>query len=307
MYRFLFPLLLLLASSKLVFAQSYQELLSQSQFTTHNGQSLNFKAVIGNKPIYIKFWASWCVPCNQQMPHFQQAYQTLGRDIQFLSVNLDLNDNEDSVADIIKKYNLTVPTISDSSGKLAKAFELEGTPLHVLLDKDGKLVHKGHDADEKLDLRLALLASKEPKDFPEIRLQQHGKDFISHKIASEGTSVLYFSSSWCDWYLKDSRPEQSQNCIQGQQLFNQWYQQHPEIYSLGVLSRLWTTEKELSEYQDKYKVQHQLAIDKSNNAFIAYGIRQLPTLILIKDGKEVARVTEFKGLATLEQELQTKL
>lgn len=51
-----------------------QNILTHSPFVTHQGQKLDFGPILGQQPIYIKFWASWCVPCNEQMPHFQQAY-----------------------------------------------------------------------------------------------------------------------------------------------------------------------------------------------------------------------------------------
>lgn len=220
-----------------------------------------------------------------------------------MSVNIDINDDEKSVKDILNTYQLTMPTITDTGGKLAKEFELIGTPMHILINREGKLVHRGHDADDQLDTRLALLGTKTPGQLPEILLQYNNKDSVGHKVAAKGLSLLYFSSTWCDWYLKESRPMQSENCQTGQQLFNQLTKQYSTVPALGIHSRLWTTSKELNAYQKKYQVHHELAIDASNNGFIGYQISTLPTLLVIQDGKEVARVTDFTDMATLSQKV----
>jgi len=45
---------------------------------TIDGDVIDLGGLYGRKAVYIKFWATWCVPCRQQMPHFEQAYETAG-------------------------------------------------------------------------------------------------------------------------------------------------------------------------------------------------------------------------------------
>lgn len=250
-----------------------------------NGQPL----VLKPGPLYLKFWASWCQPCNQQMPHFQHSFTQYGDKIQHISINLGLNETPDAIAHTLSRHDVTIPTLVDSSGELAHAAKLKGTPLHLLIDTDGRIIHSGHDADTELDNKLALLARRESGQLDTITLTDAGPS--QFRIDTQKKQWLFFTASWCHWYLKTSRPEQSKNCIQGQNAFNQLAKK--AVPAQVVLSHLWTEDKDLLEYKDKFTIQSPMAIDKNNHAFIAYKIRQLPTLILIDKGKEVLRMTDF--------------
>src|SRR2546423_1445489 len=39
-----------------------------------DGSRVELASLLGKKPIYLKFWATWCVPCRKQMPHLQAAF-----------------------------------------------------------------------------------------------------------------------------------------------------------------------------------------------------------------------------------------
>ena len=45
------------------------------------------------KLVYLKFWATWCQPCREQMPHLQETYESFGDDIEVIAVNIDINDS----------------------------------------------------------------------------------------------------------------------------------------------------------------------------------------------------------------------
>lgn len=45
---------------------------------TVDGEEIDLSQYYGKKPVYLKFWATWCVPCLQQMPGFEKTQQALG-------------------------------------------------------------------------------------------------------------------------------------------------------------------------------------------------------------------------------------
>ena len=85
----------------------------------------------------------------------------------------------------------------------------------------------------------------------------------------------------------------SSNCINAQNLANELYNKYSHLNWQGVLTRLWTGEKELNEYKKKYGVQFPLEVDATNGMFFNYGVKNSPTLIAINDGKEIFRINDF--------------
>jgi len=260
--------------------------------TTLDGKSITLNDYIGKKPVYLKFWATWCQDCIKQMPHLQESYETYGKDIEVLAVNIGINDSAEAIAATQKEFSLTVPIVVDKSGKLVQSFNLVGTPFHILMDMKGNVVFKGHEASAQLDKTLKLLSASNSKILPKVEIEKltTQPSLVSN---TDKLTALLFTSTWCDWYLEESRPAIAKNCIAGQQQANVLYKQTPNLNWLGITSHLWTGDKELAEYKDKYQIDYPLAIDSNNQEFVRFKVKDFPTLILLQDGKEIFRTSDF--------------
>ncbi len=254
---------------------------------------------MGKKPVYLKFWASWCQPCRKEMPHFQRIKEQYGDSIEVIGINLGMNDDIGAVKSTMAEFGLTMPTAIDQNGDLAQAFRLTGTPYHLLFDSNMKLVHRGHQASEILDNKLGLLSQTKPVELLGINALQETEEDVDINTADGKLHALFFTATWCDWYLKDSRPAVSKNCTQAQRAVNSLYRDYPKIGWHGVISRLWTGEKDLIAYQRKYDIALPVKIDKSNRLFHKHTVKTLPTLILLKDNQVVARLTDFNNMSEI--------
>ncbi len=265
--------------------------------TLTSGQTVTLGQFKGTKPVYLKFWASYCQPCFKQMPHLQQIYQKYGDKVQVIAVNLGLNDNEKSVALIQKKFGLKMPIAIDKSGQLAKAFNLVGTPFHVLLDKNSNVASAEFGEPTGLDNAIQLVAEGHTFSTHQFT-PENAISAISLDSFKEKPTALFFVATWCDWYLKDSRPAMSKSCVAAQQQVNKFAAQYPQINWVGVVARLWTEEKDVVEYKNKFDVHHPLKIDNTNSVYLAYGVKDIPTLIFIDKGKEVFRTKHISAPET---------
>ncbi len=290
--------------SAMTHASTLDDEILSLPITTLSNTTINLGQYKGKKPVYLKFWATWCRPCRKQMPHFQNVQEEYGEKIQLIGVNLGVNDDISFVRDTKKEFALTMPIAIDVSGQLTQAFNLLGTPYHVLIDKNGNIVHKGHEASKEIDKKIKLLAVNESIALPDISLSFNSGAELDIGSDKNKYTALFFVATWCDWYLKESRPSVSKNCIDAQNTINTLYKQFPQYNWVGIASRLWTEEKELGEYKTKFAVSHPLNIDTSNKLFFNHRVKNFPTLILMKEGEEVMRVSKFEDQKQLTDKLR---
>ena len=110
----------------------------------------------GDKPVYIKFWLTTCPQCMAEMPHFRETHERLGDAVQFIAINLGVDgDTPDVVQNAMAELHLKMPGVVDDTGHVQSLFGVIGTPTHVVIDRDGRVRHFGHKADEHLDAILA--------------------------------------------------------------------------------------------------------------------------------------------------------
>jgi thiol-disulfide isomerase/thioredoxin len=182
---------------------------------TVDGKLIDLGKFYGRKPVYLKFWATWCVPCRQQMPHFENVERTLGNDIQVIALDAGFNETEQAVLDYRRTMALTMPIVIDD-GRLADALNLRVTPQHIVIGRDGKILHVGHLADAKLDnaLKQAMAEPAANADGEHIAATGQYQAPVLKTPSGETLqldngarpSVVFFFSPWCETYLKRSCP-----------------------------------------------------------------------------------------------------
>ncbi len=94
------------------------------------------------KPMIVEFWATWCGPCKQSIPHLNEIYKKY-KDKGLVVIGVTDEDNQ-----TIRQFTKTLPmdyaVATDRNGKLNKAFGIEGIPHAVLVNKTGEIVWEGH-------------------------------------------------------------------------------------------------------------------------------------------------------------------
>ncbi len=285
---------------------------------TIDGESIDLGALYGKKAVYLKFWATWCVPCRAQMPHFQHAYENAGPDLAVIAVNAGFDDSVAEVQKYRRIVGITMPIVFDD-GRLGAAFRLRVTPQHIIIGRDGRIQYVGHLADARLDAALAAARqpglataavrdASTPMDIPAIQVGDllparavktlEGKSFAFRDPRARQSTVLVFLSPWCESYLATSRPAISANCRKTREMIDGLSGQQKARW-IGIGSGLWATAADLEKYRDDYKVQIPLTLDASGALFRAFRITDVPTVLIAdRDGKLVRRLVrdEADGL-----------
>jgi thiol-disulfide isomerase/thioredoxin len=108
----------------------------------------------------VNFWASWCTPCQKEMPAFERARGDLGTKIDFVGV--DTQDARIPAVAFLDGKGITYPSGYDPKGALLRRFHLrQGLPQTLFIDASGKVVDKvvGQVAEPALRAKLRRLVA----------------------------------------------------------------------------------------------------------------------------------------------------
>ena len=91
------------------------------------------------KVVLLNIWATWCVPCREEMPAFDALQTKLGgKDFEVVAINIDKGGPE-KAASFLKETGATnLALYTDPSGKLFVTLKAVGMPTTLLIDRDGK-------------------------------------------------------------------------------------------------------------------------------------------------------------------------
>lgn len=284
------------------------------RMTTIDGDTIDLAALRGHKAVYLKFWATWCSPCREQMPHFERVQQGAGEDLAVVAVNLGFDDTPEQVRAFRDEYGLTMPIVRDEDGRLAGLFGVRVTPQHVVIGRDGVIRHVGHLADGRVDAALAEArrapagavvenadaATDAPPALrvgdvvPPTRVHALGGDEVALADPQRRRrSVLAFLSPWCEEYFEKTRPASSARCRALREQLAGLGADTGERW-LGVASALWASEQDLREWRDRAHVAVPLVFDRDGALFRRFGISRVPCVVVLDADGRVERRIDFE-------------
>jgi thiol-disulfide isomerase/thioredoxin len=94
-------------------------------------------------PVVVNMWASWCDPCQFELPFLQREAVRLGARVAFLGINF--NDNREAAQQMAARYPMPYPSFEDPRGNVSHRFHFKGLPTTAFYDARGRLVivHQG--------------------------------------------------------------------------------------------------------------------------------------------------------------------
>jgi thiol-disulfide isomerase/thioredoxin len=126
---------------------------------TLDGQHISLDSLVG-KVVLIDFWATWCGPCREALPHIQQiAKKFEGQPLVVLSISLDKDDAK--WRDFVAKNQMTWLQFRDGyfNGRIATQFGVTAIPATFTIDADGVLEDQ-HVGDASIEGKLKKLVAR---------------------------------------------------------------------------------------------------------------------------------------------------
>ncbi|OJV92443.1 MAG: hypothetical protein BGO39_31470 [Chloroflexi bacterium 54-19] len=87
------------------------------------------------KPVLINFWATWCPPCEAELPMLEQTYQANQDKLVILGVNM--REDAGTVAGRVDKAGLKYPVVLDGNGDVTNRYQVRVFPTSLFIDKNG--------------------------------------------------------------------------------------------------------------------------------------------------------------------------
>jgi peroxiredoxin len=102
--------------------------------TTLDGGTFRLSEQRG-KPVVLNFWATWCGPCQRELPALQKAAEHFGDDVVFVGV--DQGEEAAIVQSYVDKMGLTFTIPMDTDGQVGYDWSVQGLPTTFFIDRSG--------------------------------------------------------------------------------------------------------------------------------------------------------------------------
>ena len=118
-----------------------------------DGKRVKLSDAIKKGPVLIDFWATWCKPCLQELPHVNELYRKhREQGLQVFAITIDSPKSQSKVKPFIKGQGYEFTVLLDQDSEARKLFGGKDVPLTILIDRKGEVVfrHLGYvPGDEK--------------------------------------------------------------------------------------------------------------------------------------------------------------
>ena len=90
--------------------------------------------------VMLNFWATWCGPCTEEIPHLNNLHESLDSyDFELLGINLD--EDQSKARYLANKLDVNFPILFDEEKNVSKSFSIDAMPTTILIDRSGRIRH----------------------------------------------------------------------------------------------------------------------------------------------------------------------
>ncbi|HHB1651891.1 TPA: TlpA family protein disulfide reductase [Bacillus cereus] len=131
------------------------------ELTKLDGTNVKLSDLKGKKVI-LNFWATWCGPCQQEMPDMEAFYKEHKENVEILAINYTPSEKgrgEEKVSNFIKEKGITFPVLLDKNIDVTTAYKVITIPTSYFIDTKGVIQDKfiGPMTQKEMEKRVAKL------------------------------------------------------------------------------------------------------------------------------------------------------
>lgn len=108
------------------------------QINENNEKEVIRLSELEGKGVMLNFWATYCEPCEAEMPYMESLYPEYADDIEIVAVSLDAG--ELVIHKFIDKYDLTFPVVHDTKSDVMDLYNVGPIPSTYFINPEGEIV-----------------------------------------------------------------------------------------------------------------------------------------------------------------------
>ncbi|WP_058307542.1 thiol-disulfide oxidoreductase ResA [Gracilibacillus massiliensis] len=110
------------------------------QVATNNEAALRLSDFEG-KGVMLNFWATYCEPCEREMPYMEQLYpEYKEKGVEIVAISVDAT--EIVIDNFVDQYNLSFPILHDKNSQVLDAYGIRPLPTTYFIDENGVVVER---------------------------------------------------------------------------------------------------------------------------------------------------------------------
>lgn len=122
---------------------------------TLEGDPVDLSRIIGEKPVLLEFWATWCAVCRALEPKMHAAREAFGERVEFVIIAAAVAQTPEVVRQHLARHPTAARVLWDTQGRFTRAYDAPGTGYIVILDSRGAVAYTGTGAQQDLEGALA--------------------------------------------------------------------------------------------------------------------------------------------------------
>ncbi|MGB3400718.1 MAG: TlpA disulfide reductase family protein, partial [Candidatus Deferrimicrobiaceae bacterium] len=110
--------------------------------TDTGGKTVSLGQFIGQKPVLLYFWATWCPHCKESVPDINRMHREPAENGNVQILALDFMESPAKVNSFLSARKVAFPVLLDRKGTVARMYRVVGIPTYILIDRNGKVVYR---------------------------------------------------------------------------------------------------------------------------------------------------------------------
>lgn len=131
---------------------------------TIHGETIDLARSIGERPVLLKFWATWCPKCEALHPRIVAAHDEFGDRVDFYGIAVAVGQTPRRVREHLETHPLPFPMLWDGDGEATRRFKAPTTSYIVILDAAGRVAYTGVDVEQDIAGALRKITAQSASD-----------------------------------------------------------------------------------------------------------------------------------------------